>query len=236
MSSAVTQLPSRLQKWADRFRAFEPHTVTFLLKLSLALVFLALFFAMAASIPAFQALDEMILRSVEERLRSPGWHFLVIDLSSLGSLAVVITLCVVSGILFLVHRDPAAPIHLVIVAIGAIKLAGWAKHFVDRPRPQIIPQLIQVGGKSFPSGHAVTASSMYLTLAILASRHLRTPPARTALFGIAALLIATVGFSRIYLGVHHPSDVMSGTFLGAAWALLMGALFSKQHFFKARSE
>jgi undecaprenyl-diphosphatase len=230
MSTAVTQLPSRLQRLADRFRAFEPHTITRLFKLSLALLCAALFLALAASIPALQAWDDQILLSVENHLRSPEWHFLVMDLSSLGSLAVVITLCVVSGILLLVNRDPAATIHLVIVAIGAIKIAGWAKHWIDRPRPQIIPRLIQVGGLSFPSGHAVTASAMYLTLAILASRHLRRPAQRVALFGIAALLILTVGFSRIYLGVHHPSDVMSGTLLGAAWALFMGALFSKQHF------
>ena len=108
------------------------------------------------------------------------------------------------------------------------RIAAWAKTWFDRPRPEIIPRLAQAGGMSFPSGHAVTAASIYLTLALLAARHYRRPAARATLFALAGLLIFIVAFSRVYLGVHYPTDVLSGALLGASWALLLGALFSRR--------
>jgi undecaprenyl-diphosphatase len=222
-------------------RGLPNHWVLALLKTALGLVFLALFLRLAFSVPApllagsasssgLQSFDEAVLRFIGEHLRSPSWDFLAVDISSLGSLAVTVTLCVVSAALFLLSRDPAAAIHLGITAAGGFKIAALAKQFVDRPRPEVITRLVQVGGKSFPSGHAVTAAAIYLTLAILASRYFRSNSARVTLFVLAGLVIALVAFSRLYLGVHYPSDVLSGALLGAAWALFLGALFSRQHF------
>ena len=161
-------------------------------------------------------------------LRSPQWNFLVTDLSSLGGLAVTVTICVVAAVLLVLARDPAAALHLGLVSYGGFRIAAWAKTWFDRPRPEIIPRLAQAGGMSFPSGHAVTAASIYLTLALLAARHYRHPAARATLFALAGLLIFIVAFSRVYLGVHYPTDVLSGALLGASWALLLGALFSRR--------
>jgi undecaprenyl-diphosphatase len=145
-------------------------------------------------------------------------------------MAVVTAISITSIVLFILSRDPAAAIHLLIVSVGVFQIGSWSKGVIDRPRPDIIPRLIQVGGRSFPSGHAVTASAIYLTLAILACRHFPKHAARVVLFCLAGLLIASVAFSRVYVGVHYPSDVLSGAFLGAAWALFMGGLFSRKHF------
>lgn len=188
---------------------------------------------MVGSLQSFLlSVDEQILQYIGTTIRSPDWDFFFVDLSTLGSLAMVTTICVVSSVLFFLTRDAMAAFHLILIAVGGFQIGTWSKRLIERPRPNIIPKLVQVGGQSFPSGHAVTAAAIYLTLAILASRHFRNHGARVILFVLAATIIFVVAFSRLYLGVHYPSDVLSGVFLGSAWALLMGALFSRQHFFK----
>lgn len=179
-----------------------------------------------------QSIDEQILRYIGTSIRSSDWDFFFVDLSTLGSLAMVTSICVVSSVLFFLTRDALAALHLILIAVGGFQIGAWSKRLIERPRPNIIPKLVQVGGQSFPSGHAVTAAAIYLTLAILASRHFQSHGARVIIFILAGAIISVVAFSRLYLGVHYPSDVLSGVFLGSAWALLMGALFSKQHFFK----
>jgi len=241
MSSSPSQRESffakrfwRLQKAADRFRSFSPRTIRRLIKTSLGLAFLGLFFQLGTSIQAggllpqaWQSVDESMVSYIGIHLRSPQWDFLMMDLSSLGGLAVTVTICVVAAVLLILSRDPAAALHLGLVSFGGFKIAGWAKTLFDRPRPNLVPKLIQAGGMSFPSGHAVTASAIYLTLAILAARHFKSAASRFTLYVLAGLLIFVVAFSRVYMGVHYPSDVLSGALLGSAWALFMGALFSR---------
>jgi undecaprenyl-diphosphatase len=94
----------------------------------------------------------------------------------------------------------------------------------------VIPQLVHASGFSYPSGHSITSSAIYLTMAILACRHFQSMSSRIVLLALAGLMIALISFSRIYLGVHYPSDTMSGALMGLAWALFMAALFAKTHF------
>ncbi len=242
VKSGVKSLSSKLNKvelLADRFRNFNSHAIAMLMWSALGFICLALFFRLAFSVGlhqgSIQSLDEQFLRYIGGQLRSPSWDFFFVDLSSLGSMAVVTAICLISVVLFVLSRDPAAAIHLLIVAVGGFYISGWAKTLIDRPRPEIIPRLIQVGGQSFPSGHAVTAAAIYLTLAILACRHFKNHGARVALFTLAGVMIASVAFSRVYLGVHYPSDVLSGTLIGSAWALFMGGVFSKTHFHNKKS-
>jgi undecaprenyl-diphosphatase len=223
---------------SDRFRVASQQNIALLIWMSIAMLSLVFFFQLSSWVNPtgmMQILDEEIIQWIGSHLRSPEWDFLFVDLSSLGSMAIVITICVISMFLFILSRDPLAATHLLLVALGGFKISSWAKALIARPRPDVIPKLIQVGGNSFPSGHAVTAATLYFTLAILASRHFTTLSARITLFGLAALLVTTVAFSRVYLGVHYPSDVISGALLGSAWALFMGGLFSKRHFFNHKA-
>jgi undecaprenyl-diphosphatase len=84
----------------------------------------------------------------------------------------------------------------------------------------------QVSGLSYPSGHSLAAASLYLTVAILVCRHLQKTGHQIAILAMTIEIILLVGISRIYLGVHYPSDVASGISLGAAWALLLAGCFS----------
>jgi undecaprenyl-diphosphatase len=123
-----------------------------------------------------------------------------------------------------------SPIALVQLALGA--LGGGAadvalkRHF-ERPRPRVIPQLAYVTSWSYPSGHSIASSSLYLTLAFAATRH--APSSHRAMaVGAAGTLAACVGATRVYLGVHHPSDVIAGLAIGTAWACLLEAVFESR--------
>src|SRR5207253_1546946 len=103
------------------------------------------------------------------------------------------------------------------------------KDLIERARPQVVPRLVVVAGYSYPSGHSLASAAMYLTIGILTARHLRSLRDRLILIGTTALLVVMIALSRVYLGVHYPSDVASGVCLGASWAFLLAALFSVRH-------
>ena len=82
-----------------------------------------------------------------------------------------------------------------------------------------MPHLVEAAGRSFPSGHSTDSAVVYLTMAALATRLVATRAARGYLVGLAVLLVGAIGISRIYLGVHWPSDVATGWSVGTLWAL-----------------
>ena len=124
-------------------------------------------------------------------------------------------------------------LQLVAASVGAGILTGTIKNFIDRPRPAEVTELIQVSGFSYPSGHSLGAAALYLTVAILVCRHLQSTGHKIAILAMTAAIVLLVGTSRIYLGVHYPSDVASGISLGTAWALLLAGCFS---FVRRRTE
>jgi len=87
--------------------------------------------------------------------------------------------------------------------------------------------LVAVGDASFPSGHAMVSAATYLALSIVACRFLRAPAQKAYVFVIAGALIGTIGLSRIYLGVHYPTDVLFGWCAGSLWTFGSWLLFRR---------
>lgn len=110
-----------------------------------------------------------------------------------------------------------------VMVVLATALGTWAntviKDVVSRARPDLVPHLMDESSPSFPSGHAANSAIVYLTLAVLVLPFVRPVAARGLIIGAAVILVAAIGASRVYLGVHWPSDVAGGWLYGTLWAL-----------------
>jgi undecaprenyl-diphosphatase len=142
------------------------------------------------------------------------------DFTALGG-AGVLSLLSASVVLFLwlvpMHR---AAIYVAASAAGAIALSLAAKAAFARPRPDLVPHGSYVYTSSFPSGHSMMAAAVYLTLGLLIAQFVNRRRLRVYCVVVAALVTLGVGASRVYLGVHWPSDVLAGWCIGAAWAMV----------------
>ena len=170
-------------------------------------------------------LDSSILAAVV-KIRRPWLSSVAVDVTALGSITLVTLISLIVLCLLLSLKDSMAAWQLVLNSVGAGIWTEITKNFIERTRPDDITHLVQVSGFSYPSGHSLASASLYLTIAILAARHLPTTQGRVLLFGLAIAVILLVAMSRVYLGVHYASDVASGASLGIAWALLLAGSFS----------
>jgi undecaprenyl-diphosphatase len=150
----------------------------------------------------------------------PRWfEEMMRDITALGSNFVLtfITLAVI-GYLLMTRRAAAALLVLASVAGGT--LAGTLLKIVfARPRPDLVPHGAEVYTASFPSNHAMLAAATYLTLGALLARFEPSWREKAYFLGLSVLLALLVGMSRVYLGVHWPTDVLAGWAAGAAWAM-----------------
>ncbi len=151
----------------------------------------------------------------------PAWlEGAVRDITALGSTSVlVLVVAAVVIYLLLVEKTRSALFVLFAVVSGQV-LSSLLKLEVDRPRPELVSHLVDVQTLSFPSGHAMLSAITYLTLGALAARFLSGRITRIYVLALAVLVTLMVGVSRIYLGVHWPSDVLAGWCAGFAWAML----------------
>ncbi len=172
-----------------------------------------------------RALDEWVLTSLRrpDNLHQPiGPHWLVEagrDLTALGSISVLLLfILIVAGYLGL-DRKYRAMLFLLAATSTGFALSFGLKSYFERPRPDLVPHLTVVQTASFPSGHAMLSAVVYLTLGAL----LMPLVARRLKFyviTVAILLTVLIGLSRIYMGVHYPTDVLAGWTAGLVWATL----------------
>jgi undecaprenyl-diphosphatase len=171
------------------------------------------------------AIDSAILLAVA-KTRTPWLTVAAVDVTALGSITLVVLFSAFTLLVLLVLGNRMDAIQLVAASAGAGILTLVTKNFFERIRPEEAQQLIVVSGFSYPSGHSVSTSALYLTIAIIAGRHAQHSGARTAVFSAVSVVLIMIGASRVYLGVHYATDVVSGISLGAAWALLLAAFFA----------
>lgn len=148
----------------------------------------------------------------------------MIDVTALGGETVlVIAVTIIAGFLAVQRHWLTMWLVLGGTISGSIAVAV-AKALVGRARPELTDHLVQVTSASFPSGHAANSAIIYLTIASLIAQIVPERRARLYILASAVILVTTVGFSRVYLGVHWPSDVLAGWSFGTLWALAWWAL------------
>ncbi|WP_375207346.1 phosphatase PAP2 family protein [Hyphococcus sp.] len=169
-------------------------------------------------------IDEQILLALRSPTNpsdpiGPGWVELgVSDVTALGGY-IVLTFLVVSVVVYLLVIGKWRNAVMVSGAsVSGVFLSELLKVQFGRPRPELVPQLAEVHSLSFPSGHAMLSAVIYLTLGALLARFHKRKRERALIMVYAVLVTMMVGASRVYLGVHWPTDVLAGWALGAAWA------------------
>jgi undecaprenyl-diphosphatase len=168
------------------------------------------------------AFDRTVVRATG-RARHPIGNVIFRGLTFFGSAAGATA--VSTAALWLTRRTPLLALQVVVGALGGISAEVGFKRLFRRDRPTLLGHLEEQQSTSFPSGHAMASASLYLSLAFVASRSRRLRARRGTLLSGAAGLAASVGVSRVYLGVHWPTDVLAGFALGTAWACLTEAAF-----------
>ena len=155
----------------------------------------------------------------------PAWlEMAARDVTSLGG-TTVLTMLVLAAVGFLLLiRNWGAAIFVTVSVVGGTLLSTLLKNWFERPRPDLVPHAVEVSSMSFPSGHAMLSMTTFLTLGAVLAEIDKERRTRTYILAWAVFLALLVGTSRVYLGVHWPTDVLAGWCIGSAWALLCGAI------------
>lgn len=160
--------------------------------------------------------------------RGPIWLLEAVrDLTALGGVLLRNLFVLGSAVALVYLRKRREAWLLVGTVVSGWVVEGALKLAVGRERPTIVPHLTEAGGASFPSGHAFNSALVYLALAMAFATLTPRPSARWLLMGAAAALSALIALSRVWLGVHFPSDVLAGWLGGAAWAFTATVLLDR---------
>lgn len=177
--------------------------------------------------------DQVVLLSLRnpadlaDPIGPPWLELFARDITSLGGIPVLTLVTLGSfGFLLMVRKRRTALLLLVAIG-GGLLLSSGLKDVFDRPRPDLVPHAVQVATQSFPSSHAMMSAITYLTLGALLARTQPRRRVKVYLLASAVLLTLLVGTSRVYLGVHWPTDVLAGWWAGAAWAMLCWAVLRR---------
>lgn len=166
---------------------------------------------------ATQQFDDAVLRWIGEH-RSPTLEPIMLEITLLGTGSVVIALVAVTALFLWLTRHRYSAILLLVATVGGILLNNLLKIGFGRPRPELFEWGTHVVSLSFPSGHAMSSAVVYGTVAYLAARLQRRLVHRVLTLMAAGIIILLICITRLYLGVHYPSDVIAGVIIGLAWA------------------
>ena len=176
------------------------------------------------------AFDEAVLLALRapgnpaDPLGPPWFEELARDVTALGGTGILAFLTLAAAALLWLQRRHGTAFFVLASILSGLALSNAAKAFFDRPRPDLVPHGSVVYTASFPSGHALMAAVTYLTLAALLARSFPERRLKAFVVGLAVFVTLAVGASRVYLGVHWPTDVAAGWAAGGAWALGCAAL------------
>jgi undecaprenyl-diphosphatase len=215
-----------------RFKPRDREELRVLLSAVVVLAMVWIFAALASDVREgdTRQFDEWVLNALrhdgdKSQLKGPRWLTSgAQDITALGSPTVLgLTVLAVTGYLFL-HGLYRNGLFVFVASTGGWVLNWILKEAFARARPDVVPHLREVMSSSFPSGHALTSAAIYLTLGTLLMRIAEGRLAKYYCIAIAMFVTFLVGVSRVFLGVHYPSDVMAGWLIGMSWALLCWAV------------
>lgn len=173
-----------------------------------------------------EKVDERILLALRDPadpsdpIGGPRVEELVRDLTAMGGVAIIGLVTASTVGFLLMDRKYHAAVLVLVATVGGQLVSSTLKGLYDRPRPSVVPHLMHASQASFPSGHSLLAAVTYLTLGALLARLVERPALKLYIVAVAATITALVGLSRVYLGVHYPTDVLAGWCAGMAWAIL----------------
>ena len=173
---------------------------------------------------AFDTAVTALFRTDTNAVIGPLWvQEAVRDFTSLGSFTILGLIVIATAVYLLMERKAGTAVFLVASVVAGTVISNVLKQTFNRPRPDVDASLT-VFTASFPSGHAALSAVVYLTLGALLSQSVRSPLIKGYFIGLALLMAFLVGVSRIYLGMHYPTDVIAGWSLGLSWAMICWAI------------
>ncbi|SDL07103.1 phosphatase PAP2 family protein [Paenibacillus jilunlii] len=200
------------QYWSRGFRGFTGFFLVFAV------------IAVFVKMDRISGFDNFIIQAVQSA-ESPALTSLAKGLSLVGASSLAIGISLLAMVLlYFVLKHRIELILFLAVGAGSQLLNTWMKLWFHRERPNI-HRLIEQAGYSFPSGHSMAAFSLYGIIAYLLWRHMRRGSERVLLILFTVLMTGGIGWSRVYLGVHYPSDVIGGYAASGAWMMLCIACF-----------
>ena len=170
-----------------------------------------------------EAFDRAVLTWIHAH--GTGWlDTSAMEVTALGSFVVLAVIGLMVSLL-LWHLEKERYVALIWLAVtGSLVLNQTLKAVFARARPDVFERLVDVGNLSFPSGHAMNSMVFYTVISYSIGHVVGPGRARTVVYTLGAILIGVIGWTRMYLGVHYPSDVVAGYTVGFAWATICAVL------------
>jgi undecaprenyl-diphosphatase len=162
------------------------------------------------------AWEHDLLSAINALHLSPALDWMLLVLPWFGTSITLIPIIATAAIMLVRRGRSMLAVHLVVVQIGAFTMNPLLKAFFDRPRPGLWEMRGQFAWASYPSGHAIASVAVLFTMAVLLHRERgwHWP------FGVATVLLVLTAYSRLYLGVHWPTDVIGGVMMGVVWLIV----------------
>lgn len=206
-------------------------SVGFLVSAAAVSVFAAMASAVRTGIT--QSFDETVLQWLAQH-RAPLLDEIMLEITSLGTGLVLIMIALIASLFLWLTRHRWSVYVLLFGIVGGKILNTLLKVIFERQRPSVVEWVTQVHSASFPSGHAMSSMVVYGSIAYLVARLEPAPRLRRTIWATAAVLILAIGVSRMYLGVHYPSDVIAGFVAGFAWLAFVASAVTAVRFFADR--
>ena len=158
----------------------------------------------------------------------PAWLLEAVrDYTALGGVLLRHIFAVAAAVALLFLRLRREAVLFALTVVGGWAVNSLVKGLVGRPRPEIVPHLMEAGGMSFPSGHSFNSAVVYIAMALAFAALSPRRAVRWTIVGTAMVLTLLVALSRVWLGVHFPSDAIAGWLGGAGWAFTASALLHR---------